>query len=133
MRCGNCPDALQTDLELCIYEDPNVIRLGAGAAVRSTRDPRHVHVKTRAGWLDDPKIPFIRPSFPGPAELAEDFVQIAQANWYTNFGRTSGGLPAPCATIWDLICTLLPSPTAPWHSSRRSTSVSAPVRGTATC
>lgn len=33
-----------------------------------------------------PEIPFIRPSFPGPAELAEDFEQIAHANWYTNFG-----------------------------------------------
>ena len=33
-----------------------------------------------------PAIPFIRPSFPKPDELAEDFVQIAQANWYTNFG-----------------------------------------------
>ncbi|SOJ53606.1 dTDP-4-amino-4,6-dideoxy-D-glucose transaminase [Mycobacterium simulans] len=32
------------------------------------------------------KIPFIRPSFPGPAELAEDFAEIAHANWYTNFG-----------------------------------------------
>ncbi|OBK19940.1 DegT/DnrJ/EryC1/StrS family aminotransferase [Mycobacterium asiaticum] len=32
------------------------------------------------------EIPFIRPSFPGPAELAEDFGQIADANWYTNFG-----------------------------------------------
>lgn len=32
------------------------------------------------------EIPFIRPSFPGPAELAEDFAEIAGANWYTNFG-----------------------------------------------
>jgi dTDP-4-amino-4,6-dideoxygalactose transaminase len=31
-------------------------------------------------------IPFIRPSFPGPAELAEDFRRIAHTNWYTNFG-----------------------------------------------
>ncbi|OBI15428.1 hypothetical protein A5712_28295 [Mycobacterium sp. E2327] len=31
-------------------------------------------------------IPFIRPSFPGPAELAEDFTEIVEANWYTNFG-----------------------------------------------
>lgn len=33
-----------------------------------------------------PEIPFIRPSFPGPAELAEDFRRIAHTNWYTNFG-----------------------------------------------
>lgn len=32
------------------------------------------------------EIPFIRPSFPVPAELAEDFEAIVQANWYTNFG-----------------------------------------------
>ncbi|MBX9641057.1 MAG: DegT/DnrJ/EryC1/StrS family aminotransferase [Mycobacteriaceae bacterium] len=32
------------------------------------------------------EIPFIRPSFPGPAELAEDFRRIAYTNWYTNFG-----------------------------------------------
>lgn len=32
------------------------------------------------------EIPFIRPSFPKPAELAEDFDEIVQANWYTNFG-----------------------------------------------
>jgi dTDP-4-amino-4,6-dideoxygalactose transaminase len=32
------------------------------------------------------EIPFIRPSYPGPAELAEDFDEILQANWYTNFG-----------------------------------------------
>lgn len=32
------------------------------------------------------EIPFIRPSFPMPAELAEDFEAIVQANWYTNFG-----------------------------------------------
>ena len=32
------------------------------------------------------EIPFIRPSFPGPAELAEDFGEIVHANWYTNFG-----------------------------------------------
>ncbi|BCP05735.1 DegT/DnrJ/EryC1/StrS family aminotransferase [Mycobacterium paraintracellulare] len=32
------------------------------------------------------EIPFIRPSFPGPSELAEDFEAIVQANWYTNFG-----------------------------------------------
>ena len=32
------------------------------------------------------EIPFIRPSFPGSAELAEDFDEIVHANWYTNFG-----------------------------------------------
>ena len=32
------------------------------------------------------EIPFIRPTFPGPAELAEDFEEIVDANWYTNFG-----------------------------------------------
>jgi dTDP-4-amino-4,6-dideoxygalactose transaminase len=32
------------------------------------------------------EIPFIRPSFPKPAELAEDFDEIVGANWYTNFG-----------------------------------------------
>lgn len=106
-----------------VLEPPSAVRATPGTSM----------LKLEPGGSTIPKIPFIRPSFPGPAELAEDFVQIAQANWYTNFGRTSGGLPAPCATIWDLICTLLPSPTAPWHSSRRSTSVSAPVRGTATC
>ncbi|QUR67327.1 DegT/DnrJ/EryC1/StrS family aminotransferase [Mycobacterium spongiae] len=31
-------------------------------------------------------IPFIRPSFPGPEDFAEDLREIAQANWYTNFG-----------------------------------------------
>ena len=32
------------------------------------------------------EIPFIRPSFPKPAELAEEFGEIVDANWYTNFG-----------------------------------------------
>ena len=32
------------------------------------------------------EIPFIRPSFPGPDELAEDFSEIVNVNWYTNFG-----------------------------------------------
>jgi dTDP-4-amino-4,6-dideoxygalactose transaminase len=32
------------------------------------------------------EIPFIRPNFPGPAELTEDFGDIARANWFTNFG-----------------------------------------------
>ncbi|BBY06271.1 DegT/DnrJ/EryC1/StrS family aminotransferase [Mycobacterium noviomagense] len=32
------------------------------------------------------EIPFIRPSFLKPAELAEEFDEILHANWYTNFG-----------------------------------------------
>ena len=32
------------------------------------------------------EIPFIRPSFPGPEELTEDFGEIVRANWFTNFG-----------------------------------------------
>jgi dTDP-4-amino-4,6-dideoxygalactose transaminase len=32
------------------------------------------------------EIPFIRPSFPKPSELAEEFEDIVNANWYTNFG-----------------------------------------------
>lgn len=32
------------------------------------------------------EIPFIRPSFPGPADLADDFGEIVYSNWYTNFG-----------------------------------------------
>ena len=32
------------------------------------------------------ELPFIHPSFPKPAELAEDFDEIVHANWYTNFG-----------------------------------------------
>lgn len=32
------------------------------------------------------EIPFIRPSFPQPDELAEDFGAIVSSNWYTNFG-----------------------------------------------
>lgn len=32
------------------------------------------------------EIPFIRPSFPKSAELAEQFDEIVRANWYTNFG-----------------------------------------------
>lgn len=32
------------------------------------------------------KIPFIRPVFPDPALIAQDFSDIAQSNWYTNFG-----------------------------------------------
>ncbi len=32
------------------------------------------------------EIPFIRPSFPKPAELAEEYAEILNANWYTNFG-----------------------------------------------
>lgn len=32
------------------------------------------------------EIPFIRPSFPAPEELAHEFQEIVDANWYTNFG-----------------------------------------------
>lgn len=32
------------------------------------------------------EIPFIRPHFPEPVDLAEDFGEIVHANWYTNFG-----------------------------------------------
>ncbi|MCW2515074.1 MAG: hypothetical protein JWR11_4116 [Mycobacterium sp.] len=32
------------------------------------------------------EIPFIRPRFPAPAELALEFQEIVDANWYTNFG-----------------------------------------------
>lgn len=32
------------------------------------------------------EIPFIRPSFPAPEELAHEFQDIVDANWYTNFG-----------------------------------------------
>ena len=32
------------------------------------------------------EIPFIRPTFPGPAELTADIGEIIGANWFTNFG-----------------------------------------------
>jgi dTDP-4-amino-4,6-dideoxygalactose transaminase len=32
------------------------------------------------------EIPFIRPRFPDPADLALEFAEIVDANWYTNFG-----------------------------------------------
>jgi dTDP-4-amino-4,6-dideoxygalactose transaminase len=32
------------------------------------------------------EIPFIRPRFPDPADLAQEFTEIVDANWYTNFG-----------------------------------------------
>lgn len=32
------------------------------------------------------EIPFIRPNFPEPMEVAEDLAEIVRANWYTNFG-----------------------------------------------
>lgn len=35
--------------------------------------------------------PFIRPSFPSPAEVAEDFAEILNTNWYTNFGPKEQG------------------------------------------
>jgi dTDP-4-amino-4,6-dideoxygalactose transaminase len=42
--------------------------------------------KSWTGGLVPSEIPFIRPSFPEPAELAEDFKEIVHANRYTNFG-----------------------------------------------
>lgn len=39
-----------------------------------------------AGGLMPAEIPFIRPSFPVVAELAQDFDAIVRTNWYTNFG-----------------------------------------------
>lgn len=59
-----------------VLEPPSAVRATPGTSM----------LKLEPGGSTIPKIPFIRPSFPGPAELAEDFVQIAQANWYTNFG-----------------------------------------------
>lgn len=59
-----------------VLEPPSEVRATPGTSM----------LKLEPGGSTIPKIPFIRPSFPGPAELAEDFVQIAQANWYTNFG-----------------------------------------------
>jgi dTDP-4-amino-4,6-dideoxygalactose transaminase len=32
------------------------------------------------------KVPFIRPSFPSPEELIEDYRKIIESNWFTNFG-----------------------------------------------
>ncbi|OCB44015.1 hypothetical protein A5677_06270 [Mycobacterium malmoense] len=32
------------------------------------------------------EIPFIRPTFPGPSEVAADLEEIVRGNWYTNFG-----------------------------------------------
>jgi len=32
------------------------------------------------------EVPFIQPSFPTPAEIAEEFAEIVGVNWYTNFG-----------------------------------------------
>lgn len=32
------------------------------------------------------QIPFISPVFPRPGEVAEDFAEIVDSNWYTNFG-----------------------------------------------
>lgn len=32
------------------------------------------------------EIPFIRPRFPAPAEIAEEYEEIVGANWFTNFG-----------------------------------------------
>jgi dTDP-4-amino-4,6-dideoxygalactose transaminase len=32
------------------------------------------------------KVPFIKPSFPGVGEIAEDYANIIKSNWFTNFG-----------------------------------------------
>jgi dTDP-4-amino-4,6-dideoxygalactose transaminase len=48
--------------------------------------PHRARTSSGAGDTATGEIPFIRPSFPGPAELAEDFRRIAHTNWYTNFG-----------------------------------------------
>lgn len=32
------------------------------------------------------RVPFIRPVFPGPAVISEDFSAIVESNWFTNFG-----------------------------------------------
>jgi len=48
--------------------------------------PHRARTGSGAGDTATGEIPFIRPSFPGPAELAEDFRRIAHTNWYTNFG-----------------------------------------------
>lgn len=32
------------------------------------------------------RVPFIRPSFPSPQELVEDYKKVVAANWFTNFG-----------------------------------------------
>lgn len=54
---------------------------------RLSRAPHATPKSVRsAGDAASREIPFIRPSFPGPAELAEDFRRIAHTNWYTNFG-----------------------------------------------
>lgn len=31
-------------------------------------------------------IPFVKPVFPSPSDISDDFVMIARSNWYTNFG-----------------------------------------------
>lgn len=33
------------------------------------------------------RVPFIKPSFPDAAEIAEDYKKILEANWFTNFGQ----------------------------------------------
>lgn len=32
------------------------------------------------------RVPFIRPVFPAPELIAEDYAEIVESNWYTNFG-----------------------------------------------
>lgn len=36
--------------------------------------------------MSSEQIPFIRPAFPSPGEIAADFADIAASNWYTNHG-----------------------------------------------
>lgn len=43
------------------------------------------------------EVPFIRPSFPGPEEVAEDITDIVQSNWYANFGEREGAFAAALA------------------------------------
>lgn len=47
-----------------VLEPPSAVRATPGTSM----------LKLEPGGSTIPKIPFIRPSFPGPAELAEDFV-----------------------------------------------------------
>lgn len=42
-------------------------------------------------------IPFIRPAFPAPADVAAAYEKIVEANWYTNFGPVERRLSAALA------------------------------------
>jgi dTDP-4-amino-4,6-dideoxygalactose transaminase len=55
---------------------PNVVPAGVSTSV----------VKSQTDGSMPAEVPFVRPSFPKPAELAADFEEIVGANWYTNFG-----------------------------------------------